>query len=196
MDCADIKVEMSEEGLLDPLVIVEEGDETPGVASEGSPAVEEDLGGGGEAAVGEEVAGQKEKPEEPGSLSGGQNGGGEGEEEEKTAAGDVNTGGSEAVRLERSESCERQPEGTKSQEEDPNKVSGKFLFFCGTEKRAFFFCATPKPQHRSLNDSARGSVFVCGVLQVGQPAFATYFPQKKERTMYSEEKNNTNNQQQ
>lgn len=122
MDCADIKVEMSEGDLLDPLVIVEEGDEIPGVASEGSPAVEEDLDGGGEATVGEEVAGQKEKPEGRGSVSDGQNGGGEGEAEGKTAAGDVNTGGTEAVKLERSESCERQPEGTKSQEKDPKKA--------------------------------------------------------------------------
>lgn len=145
MDCEDIKVEMSEGDLLDPLVIVEEGDEIPGVASEGSPAVEEDLDGGGEATVGEEVAGQKEKPEGRGSVSDVQNGGGEGEEEGKTAAGDDSTGGSEAVRLERSESCERQPEGTKSREEDPKKVSGQFSFFCGTEKKGPFFSVPPPP---------------------------------------------------
>lgn len=163
MDCEDIKVEMSEGDLMDPLVIVEEGDEIPGVASEGSPAVEEDLDGGGEATVGEEAAGQKEKPEGRGSVSDVQNGGGEGEEEGKTAVGNVNTGGSEAVKLERSESCERQPEGTKSQEEDPKKVSGQFLFVCGTEKRAFFFCATPAPntelQMTQLADQCLSAVF-------------------------------------
>lgn len=180
MDCADIKVEMSEGDLLDPLVIVEEGDEIPGVATEGSSAVEEDLDGGGEAIVGEVVAGQKEKPEGPGSVSDGQNSGDEGEEEGKTAAGDVNTGASEVVKLERSESRQRQPEEMKSKEEDPNKVSGQFLFFFGTEKGPFFLCH-PHNQHRTSNDSACGSVFVCGVLQVGQPGFVTYFAKKKKK---------------
>lgn len=135
MDCADIKVEMSGEGLMDPLVIVEEGDETPGVASEGSPATEKDVGDRGAAAVGEDVTGQKGQNEGPESASDRQNSGNEGEEEEgKTAVEDVNIGCSEAVKVERSESCERQLEGTKSHTEDPKKVSEHFLFFYGTEK--------------------------------------------------------------
>lgn len=134
MDCADIKVEMSGEGLLDPLVIVEEGDEFQGVTSEGSPAKEEDLGNRREAAIGEEVAGQKGQNEGLGSASDRRNSSDEGQEEGKTAAEDVNIGTSEAVKVERSESCERQLEGMKSQKEDPKKVSGRFLFFCGTAK--------------------------------------------------------------
>lgn len=190
MDCADIKMEMPEGDLLDPLVIVEEGDEIPGVATEGSSAVEEDLDGGGEAIISEVVAGQNEKPEGPGSVSDGQNNVDEGAEEEKTVAGDINTGVNEAVKLERSESCQRQPEEMKSKEEDPNKVRGQFLFFCGIEKRAFFLCH-PHNQHRTSNDSACGSVFVCGVLQVGQPGFVTYFAKKK-KNVVRRGKNSTN----
>lgn len=140
MDCADIKVEMSGEGLLDPLVIVEEGDETQGVTSEGSPAMEEDLGDRGEAGIGENVAGQKDQNEGLGSASDRQNSGDEVKEEGKTAAEDVNIDFSEAVKVEGSESCEE----TKSHKEDPKKVSGRFLFFFGTEKMTLF-CFTPTP---------------------------------------------------
>lgn len=143
MDCADIKVEMSGEGLLDPLVIVEEGDETRGVVSEGSPAKEEDLGDRGEAAIGEEVAGQKGQNEGVGSASDRQNSS-EGEEEGKTAAEDVNIGGSEEVKVERSESCERQLEEMESHKDDPKKVSGLFLLSRGSEKSTLF-CVTPTP---------------------------------------------------
>lgn len=47
MDCAEIKVEMAEGGLLDPLVIVEEGDETKGVTLENSAAAIAESSGGG-----------------------------------------------------------------------------------------------------------------------------------------------------
>lgn len=169
MDCADIKVEMSGEGLLDPLVIVEEGDETRGVISKGSPAKEEDLGDRGEAAIGEEVAGQMGRNEGVGSTSDRQNSS-EGEEEGKTAAEDVNIGGSEAVKVERSESCERQHKETESHKEDPKKVSGLFFIVSWLRKEHSFLCHS-HPQHQILNDLAWGSVYVCGVLQTGKPAF-------------------------
>lgn len=143
MDCADIKVEMSGGGLLDPLVIVEEGDETQGVASEGSPAIEEDLGDRGQAAIGEKVALQKGQNEGQGSASDRQNGSDKGEEEEETAAEDVNIDCSEAVKVERSESCEQQLEGMKSHKEDPNKVSRRFLFSVAQKKKTLFVSLLP-----------------------------------------------------
>lgn len=139
MDCADIKVEMSGGGLLDPLVIVEDGDETQGVASEGGPATEEDLVDREKAATGEEVAGQKEENERLESASDRQTG----EEEWKTAVEDVNVDCSEAVKVEGSESCQQQVEGTESRKEDPNKVSGWFLFFVARKKKDSFVSLPP-----------------------------------------------------
>lgn len=140
MDCAGIKVEMYGGGQLDPLVIVEEGDETQGVPSEGSPASGEELGDSGEAAIGEEVAGQKERNEGLGSASDRKNDVKEVEEERKTTAVDMNIGCTETGKEERAKSCEQQLEGTKSLEEDPKKVSGHCYFSYGTEKN-YSFCS-------------------------------------------------------
>lgn len=188
MDCADIKVEMSGEGLLDPLVIVEEGDETQGVASEGSPAFEEDLGDREQAAAGEKVALQKGQNEGQGSDR--QNGSDEGDEEEETAAEDVNIDCSEAVKVERSESCEQQLEGMKSHKEDPNKVSRRFLFSVAQKKR-HFLCHSD-PQRRTFNDSACGSVFVCSVLQAGESTSVRYFAKKSKKCSKLRGKNTNN----
>lgn len=196
MDCAEIKVEMAEGGLLDPLVIVEEGDETKGVTLENSAAAIAERGGGGlkreeepaggdvneavkacvekrqsdaeedlqgEAVVTGEVKEQKEKPEETESTNDGQDGG-DSEEEGKTNAAmsrDVNSG-PQGVKItqdhpevdtERPDSSERQPEETKSPEEDLKKVCGLFLFYCGTNPPLL-----PTPHlTRDSNDSACGS---------------------------------------
>lgn len=220
MDYAEIKVEMAELGLLDPLVIVEEGDETKGVTLENSAAAivesgsgglkreEEPTGGDrneavkacvekqqsdteedlqGEAVVTEEVKEQKDKPEETESTNDGRDGG-DSEEEGKTNAamsGDVNSG-PEGVKItqddpevdtERLDSSERQPEETKSREEDLKKVCGLFLFYCGTNPPPPPL-TSPEIQMTQLADHAVSKVFVCGVLQVGQPASIIYFARK------------------
>lgn len=207
MDCAEIKVEMAEGGLLDPLVIVEEGDETKGVTSENSAAAiaesggrglkrEEEPAGGdrseavkacvekrqsdaeedlqGEAVVTEEVKEQKDKPEQTESTNDGQDGG-DSEEEGKTKAAmsrDVNSGpqgvkitqDDPEVDAERPDSSERQPEETKSREEDLKKVCGLFLFYCGTKP--------PRPHlTRDSNDSACGS---CSEQSVCLRCFASW----------------------
>lgn len=184
MDCAEIKVEMAEGGLLDPLVIVEEGDETEAVTLENSAESgggggggglkrEEEPAGGdrneavkacaekrqsdaeedpqGEAVVTQEVKEQNDKPEETESTNDGQDGG-DSEEEGKTNAAtsrDVNSG-LQAVKVpqddlevdtQRLDPSEREPEETKSREEDLKKVCGLFLFYCGTKR------SPPPPPH-------------------------------------------------
>lgn len=131
MDCADIKVEMSGGGQLDPLVIVEEGDETQSVPSESSQALGEERSDSGQAAIGEKVTGQKEQND--GLQSERKVDGSECKEEKKKAAEDVNIHCSEAVKVERAESFKQQLEGTKSLAEDPKKVSGYFSY--GTGKK-------------------------------------------------------------
>lgn len=220
MDCAQIKVEMAEGGLLDPLVIVEEGDETKSVTLENSAAAIVESGGGvlkreeepaggdrneavkarvekrqsdaeedlqGEAVVTEEAKEQRDKPEETESTNDGQDGG-DSEEEGKTDAAmsrDVNSG-PEGVKItqddpevdrERLDSSERQPEETKSREEDLKKVCGLFLFYCGTNPPPPP-PTSPEIQMTQLADHAVSKVFVCGVLQVGQPASIIYFARK------------------
>lgn len=135
MDCADIKVEMYGGGQLDPLVIMEEGDESQCVPSKGSPALGKELGDSGKAALGEEVAGRKEQNEGQGDRK---NDGNEGEDERKTATEDI--GRTEGVRVEKAESCKQQLKGTKSLQENPKEVGGCSY---GTEKMTLFVPPPP-----------------------------------------------------
>lgn len=191
MDCTEIKVEMAEGGLLDPLVIIEEGDVTNGSIEKGAASrslaiaqscsgesalkkeeehtgedkneddiaakmcserqrlekqqtnAEDDLTG--EVVVNEEDKQEKDKPGETESMNDGQNKGdseregqtnevmriNENPEEPSGTEDDKVTQDDPQVDIERLNSSEQQPEGTKSQEEDPKQVCGLFLFYCG-----------------------------------------------------------------
>lgn len=181
MDCTETKVEMAEGGLLEPLVIIEEGDVTKGVTERraasnsqscvGESAVTEEEEHAGEdeneaskgakrcselqsrerqqTSAGDSLTGEgevdkqeKDKPEETENMTGGQNrGDGEAEgqntevlrinEEPEEAGGAEDEKVPQNVAIERLNPSKRQPEGTKSQEEDPKKVCGLFLFYTG-----------------------------------------------------------------
>lgn len=216
MDCTEIKVEMAEGGLLDPLVIIEEGDVTNGAIEKGaarsSLAIAQSCGEEsalkkkeehtgedkneddvaakmcserqslekqqtnaeddptGEVVVNEEDKEEKDKPEETGSMSDGQNRGDSEREGQTNEVMRINenpedevTRDDPQVDTERLNSSEQQPEGTKSQEEDPKQVCGLFLFYCGI---------SPEIIMTRLAGHAVNKVFVCSVLDfTNQPPF-------------------------
>lgn len=184
MDCTGTKVEMAEGGLLEPLVIIEEGDVTKGVTERGAASSsqscagesavtkeeehagehENEAGKGakrcsehlslerqqtsagdsltGEVVVHEEDKQERDKPEETENMTGGQNRGDSEAEGQKTEVLRINeepeeAGGAEDekvpqnVDIERLNPSKQQPEGSKSQEEDPKTVCGLFLFYIG-----------------------------------------------------------------
>ncbi len=191
---------MADEGLLEPLIITEEGDSTEGVSERGAEtssvvitqscsgelALKKEEEHTGEDKNDEDVASkmcleeqslekqqakdkqEDEKPEETGNMNDGQNRGHSesegpthemvrinekpekpsGTEDEKVTQNDPQ------VDIKTLASPEQQPEGTKSQDEDPKKVRGLLLFYFGV-------CPEITSIVTQLAGQAVNKVFVC-----------------------------------
>lgn len=177
MDRTETRVEMAEGGLPEPLVIIEEGDVTKGVAETGAASSSQSCSGASALKKEEEHEGEdkneasvkakmcserwsleeKRQTSAEDSLTGDavvdedtdrpeeietvnrcdDEGEGQKNEAMRVSEEPEEAGGAEDEKIpqnvaaERLDSLERQPEGTQSQEEEPQKVCGLFFFYGG-----------------------------------------------------------------